>query len=64
LLTSNNQCSLVVPVANVLTYSASTGLQLSFYVPRGPQQKVLRDPIKRAKKPTIGPRPTVCRPLI
>ena len=24
---------------------------------------VLRDPIKSAKLPTIGPRPAVCRPL-
>jgi len=28
------------------------------------QQKVLRRPVKTAKRPTIGPMPTVCRPLV
>jgi len=35
----------------------------SCYLPRGPQQKVLRGPIKSAKRLTIGPKPTVCRLL-
>jgi len=33
------------------------------YGPVRPQQEVLRGPIKSDKPPTIGPKPTVCRPL-
>jgi len=32
-------------------------------MPRGPYQKVLRDPVRSAEGLTIGPKPTVCRPL-
>jgi len=38
-------------------------IQPAQFLLRGPQQWVLRDPIKSAERSTIGPRPTVCRPL-
>jgi len=45
------------------TFCGSPLGHCSSYVPRAPQQKTLRGPIKSAKRPTIGQRPTVCRPL-
>jgi len=57
LLTSNNQCSIVVTVTYVLAHATSTG-QYSSYVPH--REKVLRGQATSSKRLAIGSRPRVC----
>ena len=44
-------------------YTTQLAQHFSSYIPHGPQEWMLHGLIESAERPTIGPRPTVCRPL-
>jgi len=62
LLTSNNQCAIVVTVTTVPAHATGAGLYSS-YVPSCPQRKALRAPVRSAKRSHNWSKPTICRSL-